>query len=266
MIASNGSLLEDGTKPGGLLGGGADQLVARDSEHPRGVDLGRSDAQKSAMVAVGDFKPRIIEICAYFPQYGRGWALKIIRPLITMMKKAMTLTQCQRRVKMRCRRFLVRMRPADPGMSAIWVRRPRRWPSNDPCRSLCGLTANENRRDVHCKRAATSLARCRRTQSSAQLPLGGKAAAPVRGAEGADRSLTGYIRKPSASLAGNPPLLRQRRDRMRTLLLKWSPALTLDAFMTGRHRISAGMHGRVGAMFGDQQLQLEAGLRPRRQA
>ena len=53
---------------------------------------------------------------------------------------------------------------------------------------------------------------------------------------------------------------------MRTLLLKWSPALTLDAFMTGRHRISAGMHGRVGAMLGDQQLQLEAGLRPRRQA
>lgn len=61
-------------------------------------------------------------------------------------------------------------------------------------------------------------------------------------------------------------LLQQRHEQIRTLLVKGPAALTLDEFMTQRHRISADMHDRLDAVLTDQQLQLEAELRMSPQA
>jgi hypothetical protein len=87
-----------------------------------------------------------------------------------------------------------------------------------------------------------------------------------RGGEGVDHSVTRYVR--TLGLTADQerqirPLVQQRHDRIRALLMNGPPTLTLDGFMTERQRISADMHDRVDAVLNDQQLQLEVQMHMR---
>jgi signal transduction histidine kinase len=88
------------------------------------------------------------------------------------------------------------------------------------------------------------------------------------GTEGVDHSLARITRTLGLTVDQEReirPLLQQRHDRILALLLNGPAALTLDEFMTERHRISADMHDHLDALLTDKQLQLEAELSTPRQ-